>query len=156
MKRREFIALVGGGAVTWPIAASGQQDRVRRVGVLMPFAASDVEAQARITAFREELQKLGWSEGGNLQIIDRWATDNMDRVRAAAVELVNMKPDVILTQGGRVVPILQKETHTIPIVFAGISDPLGAGIVTSLARPDSNTTGFSLLEFSVIGKMLRH
>ena len=154
MNRRDFITLLG-GAATWPLAARGQQpEQERRVGILMPFPASDRDIQARVVAFRQELQKLGWFEGGNLRIDERWPTDNMDRVRADAADLLNMRPHVILVAGRRAVAVLQQQTRTVPVVFAGIGDPVEGGVVASFAKPGGNFTGFTLWEYSMIGKML--
>ena len=131
--RREFITLLGGAAAAWPMAARAQQpDRVRRVGVLMAFAETDMEVQARVAAFRQELRKSGWLEGANLRIDERWATDTMEHVRAYATELVKLKPDAILVGGRRAVSVLQQQTRSIPVVFAGISDPVETGVVASL------------------------
>jgi putative ABC transport system substrate-binding protein len=155
MQRREFITLLGGTVAAWPLAAGAQQrERVRKIGVLMPYAESDTEMQFRVWTLRQELRKLGWSEGANLKVEERWSADDMDRVRAHIAELINLMPDVIVAQGGRVIPILQQQTHTIPIVFIAIADPLDRGLVPSLAKPGGNTTDFSFIEFSVIGKML--
>ena len=118
IRRREFITLLG-GAVAWPMAASAQQpERVRRVGVLMAFAETDMEVQARVAAFRQELRKSGWLEGANLRIDERWATDTMEHVHAYATELVKLKPDAILVGGRRAVSVLQQQTRSIPVVFA--------------------------------------
>src|SRR5450755_315228 len=154
MQRREFITLLG-GAATWPIAARAQQkERVRRIGILMPFPKSDAGYQARVRAFRQELARLGWSDDGNVQFDERWSTDNMDVVRADAASLVELNPDVILILGDRVIPVVMKLTRLIPIVVAGTSDPIASGAAESLARPGRNVTGFSLFEFSMFGKML--
>ncbi|MGA7274585.1 MAG: ABC transporter substrate-binding protein [Candidatus Udaeobacter sp.] len=155
MRRRQFIGLVGGAAATWPIAARAQQtDRLRRIGVLLPFPKGDAEMQARVQAFQQELARLGWCEGSNVQFDERWSTDNVDLVRADAANLVALNPDVIVTLGDRVIPILTKLTRSIPIVVAATSDPIASGAVESLARPGGNVTGFSLIEFSMFGKML--
>jgi putative ABC transport system substrate-binding protein len=154
MQRRDFITLVGGAAVAWPVAARAQQQRVRRIGILMPFPQNDAEGQARIRSFRRELLRLGWIEGGNVQFDERWATDNMDVVRADAARIVELKPDVILTSGDRVVPVFMKLTSLVPIVLGATSDPIASGAAESLARPGHNVTGFSLIEFSMFGKML--
>jgi ABC-type uncharacterized transport system substrate-binding protein len=131
MRRRQFITFLG-GAAAWPVAARGQQpEQERRVGILMPFPASDRDIQARVVAFRQELQKLGWFEGGNLRIDERWPTDNMDRVQADAADLLNMKPHVILVAGRRAVAVLQQQTRTVPVVFAGIGDPVEGGVVAT-------------------------
>jgi putative tryptophan/tyrosine transport system substrate-binding protein len=156
MRRREFITLLGGTIVAWPLAARSQQagERIRRIGILMPYPRSNAEAQARIQTFRQELARLGWSEGRNVQFDERWPTDNMDLVRSDATNLVALNPDVIVTTGDRVTPILTKLTRSIPIVVAATSDPIASGAVESLARPGGNVTGFSLIEFSIFGKML--
>jgi putative ABC transport system substrate-binding protein len=160
MRRRDFIILLGGAAVVQPLAARAQQRMgLRRIGILMPYPESDAEVQARVRAFRDELRKLGWVDGDNLTFDVRWATDSLERVRAQAAELVAFNSDVILTTGSRVVPLVQQQTRSIPIVFVGTSDPVGQGLVASLARPGGNTTGFSLSEFAgptspIIGKML--
>jgi putative ABC transport system substrate-binding protein len=157
MKRREFISLLGGAAATWPFAARAQQgDRVRRVGILMPFPPTNAEAQARVRAFREELRKRGWAVGVNAQFDERWTGDNMDFIRSAATNLVELNPDVILAQGARVVPVLMELTRSIPIVAASGSEPIiERGYAESLARPGGNVTGFTTTEVSVIGKMLQ-
>jgi putative ABC transport system substrate-binding protein len=155
MRRRDFITLIGGTAATWPPAVWAQQkERMRRIGILMPFPKSDAAIQARVREFRQGLSKLGWSEGGNVQFDERWSTDNMDVVRADAASLVELKPDVILIAGDRVIPVFTKLTSSIPIVVAGTSDPIASGAAESLARPGHNVTGFSLIEFSMFGKML--
>jgi len=151
--RREFITLLGGAAAWPPTARAQQPHRTRLVGILMPFPESDAAQQARFRAFRQELTKLGWSEGSDVQFDVRWTTDNMDLVRAAAADLVKLKPDVIASVGDRIIPVLTQLTRSIPIV-AVASDFLGSGFVESLARPGGNLTGFSLIEFSVIGKMV--
>jgi putative ABC transport system substrate-binding protein len=153
MMRREFIAGLG-LAAAWPLATRAQQGGpLRLVGMLLPFPESNTVMQANIRALREELAKLGWSEGGNIKFDERWTTDNMDLVWAAATSLVELKPDVIFSVGDRVVPVLKQLTNSIPIV-ALASDHVGSGFVESLARPGGNITGLSVIEFSVIGKML--
>ena len=153
--RREFITLLGGAAVAWPLAARAQQgERMRRVGVLMAWLDTDQDIQARVAAFRQELGKLGWSEGVNVHIEERFGGDNMDHLRAQAAELIDLKVDAILVAGRRAVSVLRQQTQSVPIVLAGISDPAGQGLVATLARPGGNITGFSMFEFSVIGKML--
>jgi putative tryptophan/tyrosine transport system substrate-binding protein len=153
-RRREFITLLG-GAAAWPFAARAQpRERVRRIGILMPYRKVDTEIQARVQAFRQELARLGWSEGSNVQFDERWSTDAMDLVRADATNLVALNSDVIVTAGDRVIPILTRLTRSIPIVVAATSDPIASGAVESLARPGGNVTGFSLIEFSMFGKML--
>ena len=154
MRRREFITLIG-GAVTWPLAASAQQDgRMRRVGVLMHLAADDPEGQARIAAFTQGLQELRWTIGRNVRIDYRWAAGDAERGRKYAAELVALAPDVILAAGGAVVAPLLQATRTVPIVFAQTPDPVGAGFVASLARPGGNATGFTIFEFGMGGKWL--
>jgi putative ABC transport system substrate-binding protein len=155
VRRRQFITLLGGAAAAWPVPARGQQPRqVRRIGILMPNPKSDAESQSYVRAFRQELARLGWSEDGNVQFDERWSTSNMDLVRADAANLVALNPDVIVIVGDRVIPILTKLTRSIPIVVALTSDPIASGAVESLARPGRNVTGFSLIEFSIFGKML--
>jgi putative tryptophan/tyrosine transport system substrate-binding protein len=151
MRRREFIAGLG-GAAAWPLAARGQK-RVRVVGFLTPYPEDDENARARFRVFRQELARLGWSEGRDVQLDVRWTTDNMDRVRAEAANLVQTNPDVIACNGDRVVGVLRQLTNSIPIV-ATASELAGSGFVESLARPGANVTGFSVIEFSVIGKMV--
>jgi putative tryptophan/tyrosine transport system substrate-binding protein len=132
MKRRDFITLFGGAAVTWPLAVRAQQgERVRRIGVLNPFAENDPEVQANITAFRQALQKLGWTDGRNLRIDYRWGGANPERIRAHATELVALEPDVILVSSPLALQPLQQETRSIPIVFTGVSDPVGSGFVAT-------------------------
>ncbi len=155
MKRREFITLVGGAAATWPIAVRAQQgERVRRIGVLNPFTENDPEAQANLAAFREALQKLGWTEGRNLRVDYRWGGADPDRIRSYATELVGLKPDVILVSSALVLQPLRQVTHTIPIVFTQIAEPFGSGLASRLAHPGGNVTGFTTSEFSIYGKSL--
>ena len=152
MRRREFITLLG-TAAAWPVAARAQQpERMRRVGVLMPFVAGDPEAQLRSTVFAQSLQQLGWTVGRNLQIDYRFPGGEADRIRQYAAELVALAPDVILIVGSIAVAPMQQATRTIPIVFTGTADPVGAGIVQSLARPGGNATGFTNFEYSTSGK----
>src|SRR5258707_13387670 len=142
MRRRQFITLLG-GAVTCPLAASAQQpDRVRLIGVLMAYAQSDRVAQSWLAAFRDALAKLGWTEGSNLRIELRWSADNADRMRALAKELVELRPNAIFGVTTPVVGALARETKTIPIVFAGVSDPIRSGFAANLAQPGGNITGF--------------
>src|SRR5262245_35848653 len=142
MRRREFITLLSGATVAWPLAARSQQfDRIRRIGVLMPLAADDSVEQARLAAFLQALQQSGWSDGRNLYIDTRWGGGDADRVRRYAEELVSLAPDVILASGTSVLPALIQATRTVPIVFVLVADPVGAGIVESLARPGGNATG---------------
>jgi putative ABC transport system substrate-binding protein len=154
LKRREFITLLGGAAVAWPLGARAQQgERVRRVAVLMS-TADDPEGQARVMAFREELHKFGWTEGHDVRIDYRWTAGDVDRYRTYAADLVNSAPDVILANGSPAVAALQQKTRAIPIVFAAVVDPVSQGFVASLAHPGSNVTGFTNIEFTVLGKML--
>jgi putative ABC transport system substrate-binding protein len=154
LKRRDFIRLVG-GAAGWPLVARAQQrERMRHIGVLMSFAADDPESQARLTAFAQGLQESGWSDGRNVRIDYRWSAGENERYRRNAAELVALKPDVILASGGASVAALQQVTRTVPIVFAQVTDPVGAGYVASLARPGGNATGFTQFEFGISGKWL--
>ena len=154
LQRREFIAALG-GAAAWPLAARAQQrERVRRIGVLMNWAADDPEGQARDTAFRQALQELGWTDGRNVLIEYRWGVVDVDRARRQAAELITLAPDVILASASPTVTGLQQVTRTVPIVFVGVIDPVGAGYVASLARPGGNTTGFTAFEYNLSGKWL--
>src|SRR5215468_6333733 len=154
MTRREVITLLG-GAAAWPLAAHAQQpERMRRIGVLIPYAADDPEGQARIAAFLQGLQQLGWTEGRNVRIDFRWGAANAERIRRDAAELVALAPDVILASGTSTVGPLLQATRTVPIVFPVIGDPVGAGFVDSLARPGGNATGFMSREYSLSGKWL--
>jgi putative ABC transport system substrate-binding protein len=154
MRRRDFVALLG-GAAAWPLPARAQQpDRIRRIGVLSPFAEDDAEAQANVTEFRQALQKLGWNDGRNVRIDYRWGGADPARIRVHAIELVRLQPDVILVSTSLALQPLQEETRSIPIVVTQISDPVGAGFVASLARPGGNLTGFTVAEFSMFGKLL--
>jgi putative ABC transport system substrate-binding protein len=153
MRRREFIA--GLGATAWPLAARGQQsDRVRRIGVLMPFDENDPVAKTMVSAFTQALADLGWTNGGNLRMDIRWGAGDTDRIRALAQELVGRQPDIILTNGTPATSAVQRETRTIPIVFANVGDPVASGIVVRLDRPSGNITGFALYEASMGGKWL--
>jgi putative tryptophan/tyrosine transport system substrate-binding protein len=154
MRRREFITLLG-GAAAWPLVATAQQpDRMRRIGVLMSVAADDPEGQARMAAFLQGLQQLGWTDGRNVRIDTRWAAGNADDVRKYATELVALAPDVILGAGSFSLGPLLQTTHSVPIVFVHDPDPVGAGFVDSLARPGGNATGFTQYEYSTSGKLL--
>ena len=155
LRRREFITLLGGAAVSWPLAARAQHsDRMRRVGILMTIAANDPEAQARIVMFAQSLQALGWTDGRNARIDIRWATARVDTLKYAA-ELAALPSDVILAEGTEAVGPLQAATRSIPIVFVLVPDPVGQGFVDSLARPGGNVTGFTLYEFGMGGKWLQ-
>src|SRR5262245_38914941 len=154
MKRREFISLVG-GAAAWPFAAHAQEgERTRRIGVLMNLAKEDPEAQARVAAFLQRLQQLGWAAGRNVLIDTRWAGGDIERIRKYAVELVDLAPDAILAASDSVVVPVQHATRTVPIVFVQEIDPVGSGLVESLARLGGNTTGFTTFEYGISGKWL--
>jgi putative tryptophan/tyrosine transport system substrate-binding protein len=153
LKRREFITLLGGTAVAWPLAAHSQQPE-RRIGVLMSTAADDPEGQARFAAFRDSLQQLGWTDGRNARIDARWPASDPDNCRKFAAELVALGPDAIMASASASVAALQQVSRSVPIVFANVIDPVGAGFVASLARPGGNTTGFSAFEYSLGGKWL--
>jgi putative tryptophan/tyrosine transport system substrate-binding protein len=153
MTRRKFIALLGGTAVAWPLAARTQQpDRVRRIGVFMSTAADDPESLARVGAFLQGLQEFGWTDGRNARIEYRWGSGDAGRIRKHAAELVALAPDVILAQGSSTVGPLQQATRGVAIVFVIVPDPVGAGFVDSLARPGGNATGFLMFEFGISGK----
>jgi ABC-type uncharacterized transport system substrate-binding protein len=153
MKRREFITMVGGVAAAWPLALPAQQsDRTRLVGVLMNNAENDAETKAQLTALLQELKQLGWSEDRNLRVQLRYAADRPDQYQALAKELVALQPDVIFAYTTPITTALQFESRTVPIVFAQVSDPIGSGVVASLARPGGNLTGLLLYEEGIAGK----
>jgi putative ABC transport system substrate-binding protein len=155
VNRRDFITLLGGAVIAWPLGARGQQpEPVRRIAVLMTTAADDPEGQARLAAFLQGLQQLGWINGRNARMDIRWAAGNSDYTRKYAAELLALAPDVILAAGSQSVGPLLQATHTVPIVFVHVPDPVGAGFVNSLSRPGGNTTGFSLFEYATSGKWL--
>jgi putative tryptophan/tyrosine transport system substrate-binding protein len=155
MKRRDFITLVGGAAAVWPLAARAQQpDRMRRIGVLLSYAADDPEALASVGAFLQGLQQLGWTDGRNVRIDYRMTAGDADRSRTYAAELVAFAPDVILASGTSTVGPLLQASHTVPIVFVTVVDPVGAGFVASLARPGRNVTGFTNFEYGMSAKYL--
>jgi putative ABC transport system substrate-binding protein len=155
MRRRAFITLLGGAAAAWPLAARGQQgDRMRRVGVLIPGASDDPVFQARLAAFLEGLQQLGWVDGRNVRIDTRLGAGDADLLRKHAAELVALGPDVVMAYSSNAVPPLLQLTRAVPIVFAVVADPVGAGYVESLARPGANVTGFTGYEFALSGKWL--
>ena len=155
MRRRDFIKLLGSAATGWPIAVRAQQtDRARRIGVLMAFNETDARARSWISLFEDELAKLGWRGDRKPQTDVRWAGDNVERMQTFAKELIALQPDVILSFGTPVTAALQRETHTIPIVFAIVSDPVGEGFVASLSHPGGNITGFHNSESSIGGKWM--
>ena len=154
MKRRAFITLLG-GAAAWPLGARAQQtEKVRRIGVLMNRVADDPEAQARFKAFVQGLQQLGWAEGRNVRMDVRWTAGVAEQNHSYAAELVALMPDAILADGAAAVSALQGATRSVPIVFTGAPDPVGAGFVKSLARPGGNTTGFTAFEYAIAAKWL--
>jgi len=155
IRRREFITLLGSAAATWPVAVQAQQPaRMRRIGVLTPFTADDAEGHARLTAFAQGLQQLGWTVGQNIRIDYRWGDGKPDTMRKFADELVLLAPDVLLANSSAAVSPMLQATRIVPIVFAAVADPVGAGYVESLARPGGNATGFTAFEYSVAGKWL--
>jgi putative ABC transport system substrate-binding protein len=155
VRRRDFIRVVAASAAAWPVAAYAQQpEQTRRIGVLMNRASNDPEGQARIAAFQQALRQLGWTDGDNVRIDIRWGEDDVDRERRYAAEIVALAPDVILASGTLSVVALQRIGRTMPIVFVGVTDPVGAGFVDNLARPGGNVTGFMIYEYSLSGKWL--
>ena len=153
--RRQFMSLLGGAAVMWPVAARAQQgERIRRVGIIMPYSQGDPEYKVPVKVLREELARVGWVEGQNVQFDERWTTDNVDRVRAEAASLLASAPNVVVAIGGRVIPVLVQISRSVPIVVPSAADPVGIGWVNSLARPGGNITGFTFFELSILGKML--
>jgi putative ABC transport system substrate-binding protein len=157
MRRRNFITLLGGAAVAWPLAARAQPSvRVRRIGIFMNLASDDAEGQSRNAAFLQGLQELGWAVGRNVRIDYRWGASNSDpdRMRKDAAELLALAPDVVLATTAPIVVALQQVSRTVPIAFATVIDPVGAGVVASLARPGGNATGFITFEYSISAKWL--
>src|SRR5262249_13917705 len=155
MRRRKFIALLGGAAASWPLVARAQQgERMRRIGLLMGYAENDPEAQAWVAAFREGLQTLGWTEGRNIRIDTRWAWSDVRAMQRFAQELVALQPDLLLSQVTPTTAALLQQTRTIPVVFTMVADPVGSGFVASLSRPGGHVTGFATLEGSLGGKWL--
>jgi len=152
--RRTFITLIG-GAAAWPLVARAQQsERVRRIGVLMSFAADDPAGQSRVLAFAQALAQLGWTDGRNVRIDLRWGAGDPERTRRYAAELVALVPDVVLAHGSLTMGPLLQATRAVPIVFVQVADPVGAGFVESLARPGGNATGFTPFEYAIGGKWL--
>lgn len=155
MQRRDFITLLGGAAVAWPLVARAQQgERMRRIGVLVSGAESDVEMQVPLAAFRERLKRLGWTDGRNVRVDYRFVAGKADQYEPLAKELVALQPDVILARGTPATAALQRESRAIPIVFVVVSDPVGSGLVASLVRPGGNITGHLLYEEGIAGKWL--
>jgi ABC-type uncharacterized transport system substrate-binding protein len=155
MKRREFITLIGGAAVTWPLAARAQQpERMRRIGVLMSYAESDGEGQALVAEFRKGLQKLGWAEGRNIRFDYRWGALDAELMQRFAKELTALQPDLIFSHNTPTTAATLQQTRIIPIIFAVVADPVGSGFVESLPQPGGNVTGFINLEPTMAGKWL--
>ncbi len=154
MKRRDFITLLGGAAAAWPLAGHAQLAPLRRVGIFMDLSEQDPEGQARVAAFRKGLHDLGWIEGRNVRFDTRWTGGDPARMRRLAAEIVGLAPEVIMNGGLPTLAAMQQETRTIPIVFAQVLDPVGAGFVESLARPGGNITGFVSFEYTMAGKWL--
>jgi ABC-type uncharacterized transport system substrate-binding protein len=153
MKRRDFIAGVA-GAAAWPLALRAQQLRMSRIGLVMGYAESDPAAQEQVVAFRQELEKLGWTEGRNITIDVRYAIAGPDQIRAIAVELMGLRPDLMVANSNLVMASLQPEVRTVPLMFIGVADPIGSGFVTNIARPSGNVTGFANWDSSMGGKWL--
>src|SRR5258707_6233320 len=155
IKRREFITLLGGAAAAWPLAAHWQQrERMRRIGLRMPYPAADPVGQARLLALAQELAQLGWTDGRNVRIDVRWGAVDPERIRSYAAELVALAPDVIVATGSAIVGSLLQATRAVPIVFAQVAEPVGAGFVQTLPRPGGNATGFMLYEYGIGSKWL--
>jgi putative tryptophan/tyrosine transport system substrate-binding protein len=154
MRRRDFIQGIAVSAAWLPVARAQQPETMRRIGVLMAYAESEAEGQADVEAFRQELQKLGWTDGRDLRIDYRWAALNAEAMERFAKELLALQPDLILSQSTPTTLTLLHQTHTVPIIFAAVADPVGSGFVASLSRPGGNVTGFTAMEGSVAGKWL--
>jgi ABC-type uncharacterized transport system substrate-binding protein len=154
MRRRDFIQGIAVSAAWLPVARAQQPEKMRRIGVLMAYAESEAEGQADVEAFRQELQKLGWTDGRDLRIDYRWAALNAEAMERFAKELLALQPDLILSQSTPTTLTLLHQTHTVPIIFAAVADPVGSGFVASLSRPGGNVTGFTAMEGSVAGKWL--
>jgi len=155
MRRRDFVKIIAGSTATWSLTARAQQIQgLRRVAILTAFAETEPEVQRWFAAFVQQLRDLGWIEGANIQIDTHWATADVGRLNRAAMELIDRKPDVILANGPLTVAALRPMTSKIPVVFTGVADPVGTGLVASLAQPGGNITGFTLGEFAMSGKLL--
>jgi putative tryptophan/tyrosine transport system substrate-binding protein len=155
LRRRQFISLLGGAAAAWPLAAHAQQpERLPRIGALMNRASDSPEGQDRLAAFHQGLQELGWNVGRNVRIDTRWTEDNADQTLKHAAGLIALSPDIILASGTLAVTALQNISRTLPIVFASVADPVGAGIVDSLAHPGGNATGFMIYEYNLGAKWM--
>jgi putative ABC transport system substrate-binding protein len=153
MRRRDFVTLLGGAAVAWPLAAGAQRaGKVARVGVLMGYAESDAEAESWIAIFLHGLKQVGWIEGSNVQFYYRWAGGNVERMQSYSAELAELNPDLVLVGSTPALAALWRQTRTIPIVFVNVADPVGQGFISSLAHPGGNITGFTSLEFSMGAK----
>jgi putative tryptophan/tyrosine transport system substrate-binding protein len=152
IRRREFITLIGGAATAWPLSARAQGERVRRICVLMSTAVDDPQDPTRLAAFAQGLQELGWTIGRNLRIDYRWGADSPDKMRKYSAELAALAPDVMLASGSAAVAAVQQTSHTIPVVFVNVIDPVSGGFVESLSRPGGNATGFLLFEYTTSGK----
>ena len=156
MRRRDFFKVIAGSAVGWPLAARAQRpDAMRKIGMIMGFPESDPQARPRVNAFLAALQELGWNDGGNFKMEYRWAAGEADRIRAAAADLVAQAPDIIVANGSEVTSAVKSYTRAIPIIFVQVSDPVGLGVVESLARPGGNVTGLTHFEYSVSEKWLQ-
>ena len=155
LRRREVLSLLGGAAATLPcVARAAPAERMRRIGIIPPATQDDPETQARIAVFRQGLEQLGWKEGRNIRFDYRWPAGNDELIKTHAAELVASAPDLILTGITPAVQALKRETSTIPILFANVADPVGSGLVPSLAKPGGNVTGFTAVEYAIIGKWL--
>jgi putative tryptophan/tyrosine transport system substrate-binding protein len=155
MQRREFIMLMGGAAAAWPLAARGQQpERARRIGALYSLTEDDPESAARRAAFEQAIKELGWTSGGNLRIDYRWSGNDPELIRKFTAELIALAPDVIVASGSVVVPPMVRATRDVPIVFLQVIDPVGSGLIASMAHPGGNVTGFTQFEYSLAGKWL--
>src|SRR3954449_7822350 len=155
MRRREFITLIGGATAGWPLGTRAQQPgRPRRIGVLMLYPEKDPQGQLRSTAFQQQLEKLGWTVGGNLEINFKWGTGDADWVRSATEDVLSSQPDVLLANGDPAIKAAQRATHTVPVIFIGSGDPVGDGLIQSFARPGGNLTGFAVMEPSLGAKLL--